>query len=141
MEPDPKAHIKVDSEGNAKSTEPKTRLLGPVIALLVAGRAADNDSGRDRIATGGGDSNRGGRTLGGLSGFGLLGSAAGQVSKTAGAALGYYGLAWSVYSTIISRGQEVEFKQNTALEVRFGAQQAPAPPKKPGRRFWRLLGR
>jgi hypothetical protein len=140
VEPDPKAHIQIDSEGNAKSTEPKSRLLGPVIALIVAGRSADGDNGRDRVGTATPGANRGGRGLGGLSGFGLAGSAAAQASKTAGAALGYYGFAWSVYSTIISRGREVEFQRNTAIEVRFGAQPA-APPKTVRGRLWGILNR
>jgi hypothetical protein len=71
--------------------------------------------------------------LGGFSGFGLLGTAAAQGSKTLGAVLGYYGLAWTVYSTIVSRGSEVEFKKNTAINVRFGA--SPNPLKKPASHF------
>ena len=82
----------------------------------------------------GATANYGGRTLGGFSGFGLLGSAAAQGSKTLGAVLGYYGLAWTVYSTIVSRGSEVEFKKNTAINVRFGV--SPADPlNKPDSHF------
>ncbi len=123
-ETDPRARIKVGSEGDAKATESKSRLLAPVVALLVASRAGDNDEGRK--ATSGANANYGGRTLGGFSGFGYLGSAAAQSSKTLGAVLGYYGLAWTVYSTIVSRGKEVEFQKNTAMDVRFGAN--PAKP-------------
>jgi len=124
-ESDPRAHVKVGPEGDAKATEPKSRLLAPMVALIVANRAADNDAGRT-AGSAGSTSNYGGRTLGGVSGFGLLGSAAAQSSKTLGAVLGYYGLAWTVYSTIISRGNEVEFKKNTAINVRFGTvKQAP----------------
>jgi len=139
-EPDPQAHIQIDSEGNVRSTEPKSRFLGSAVALIVAGRPADNDEGRNRIGgTGGADGNRGGRALGGLSGFGLLGSAAAQASKTAGTALGYYGLAWSVYSTFVSRGREVEFPKNAAMEVRFGRQ--PTGPATKAGRFWDILKR
>ena len=134
VESDPNAHVKVDSEGDAKATESKARLLAPVLALIVASRAADNDAGRDKVGSAGGNANYGGRTLGGFSGLGLLGSVAAQGSKTFGAVLGYYGLAWSVYNTVISRGNEVEFKKNTAISVRFGA--TPAPPEKnPGSPF------
>jgi len=134
VEADPQAHLKVDSEGNARATEPKSRLLGPVVALVVASRALDNDADRDRAGTGGGSANYGGRTTGGFSGFGLLGSAAAQASKSVGSVLGIYGLAWSVYSTVISRGSEVEFPKNTAIAVRFGAQ-ASTLSKKAGSRF------
>jgi hypothetical protein len=133
-ESDPRAHVKVDSEGDAKATESKTRLLAPVLALIVASRAADNDAGRDRVGNAGGEANYGGRTTGGFSGFGLVGSLAAQGSKTVGAVLGYYGLGWTVFNTIISRGNEVEFKKNTAISVRFGANPA-GPEKKPGSPF------
>ncbi len=131
-ESDPRAHVKIDSEGDAKATEPKSRLLAPMLALIVANRAADNDAGRT-TGSAGATSNYGGRTLGGFSGFGLLGTAAAQGSKTLGAVLGYYGLAWTVYSTIVSRGSEVEFKKNTAINVRFGA--SPNPLKKSDSHF------
>jgi len=89
---------------------------------MVAAKAADNDAGKhQQTATGGGDANYGGRTLGGFSGLGLLGSAVARGPRSIGMALGYYGLACSVYSTIISRGQEVEFRKNTDMEIRFGS--------------------
>jgi len=97
-------------------------LLGPAIAVLVAARAADNDAGKhEQTATGGGTGNYGGRALGGFSGLGLLGSAVARGPRSIGSALGYYGLACSVYSNIISRGQEVEFRKNTDMEIRFGS--------------------
>lgn len=112
-----KANLKVDSEGGVKATESKTRFIAPVVSFLVASRAADND----RTRTGAEESNVGGRTTGGASGFGLLGAAAAQSSRTLGAALGFYGLAWSVYANIVARGGEVEFGKNAAMDIRFGA--------------------
>jgi hypothetical protein len=97
-------------------------LLGPAVALIVASRAADNDVGRHGTATSTG--NYGGRSLGGFSGFGYIGTAAAQSSKTVGAALGYYGLGMSVFSAIISRGSDVQFPRNAAIEVRFGSEPA-----------------
>lgn len=128
VESDPGARVKVDQEGEAKATESKARLLAPVLAFIVAAKSADNDGDRDRAGSAGGNANYGGRSAGGFSGFGLLGSAAAQGSKTLGAVFGYYGFAWSVYSTVISRGNEVEFQKNTAISVRFGG--SPAPEKK-----------
>jgi hypothetical protein len=60
-----------------------------------------------------------GRTLGFFWGLGVFGSALAQSSKTFGAVLGYYGLGWTVYLTVISRGSEVEFKKNTSIDVRL----------------------
>ncbi|MCU1261597.1 MAG: hypothetical protein JWO80_4482 [Bryobacterales bacterium] len=121
------ATVKVDKEGNVKVVEPKTRLIAPAISVLIASRALDNDAGRN----GGHESNTGGRTLGGGSGFGLLGAAAAQSSKYVGSALGIYGMAWSVYLNIIARGGEVEFNNNAAVDIRFSGRPAMTPPPAP----------
>ncbi len=123
------APIKVDSEGGVKAQELKTRFIAPVISLMLASRAADNDAGRNHSAAGtGGETNVSGRTLGGISGFGLAGTAVSQSSKYVGMAFGYYGLAWSVYTAVVAKGGEVRFDRNAMLDVRFGAR--PAAPAK-----------
>lgn len=124
MEADPKK-VKVDSEGTATATESKTRLLRPAIAALVAVKTLDEDAGK-QTASGGGSSNLGGRSLGGFSGFGIFGTIASRYAPPAvGQAFGFYGLAWSVYSTVVSRGNDVTFEKNAAVAIRFGT-----PPKK-----------
>jgi len=112
--------VKVDEEGGVKATEPKTRFIAPIISFLVATKSADHDTDRDlgKLPTSNG--NVGGRSLGGASGFGLLGMAASQASPMVGTVFGFYGLAWSVYSNILSRGSEVEFDKNAAMDIRFG---------------------
>jgi hypothetical protein len=90
-----------------------------VIAGLIAAKSMDNDEGR-QTASGGANANYSGQALGGFSGFGLLGTAVAQAPHPVGAVFGFYGLAWSVYNTVVSRGKEVEFKKNTALAIRFG---------------------
>ena len=70
-------------------------------------------------SVGGQNSNVSGRTLGGGLGFGLLGSALSQSSKYVGMAFGYYGLGWSVFSTVIARGQEVQFDKNAVIDIGF----------------------
>ena len=97
----------------------------------IPNRSADNDEGRHAV-TGGAEANVGGRTLGGGSGFGLLGAAAAQSSRYVGTALGFYGLAWSVYTNIVARGGEVQFDKNAVIEVKFGTRAPPAAPKPPG---------
>jgi hypothetical protein len=117
--------VKVDAEGTATTTESKTRLLRPAIAALVAVKTLDEDAGK-QTASAGGNANMGGRSLGGFSGFGLLGTiAARQAPPAVAQALGFYGFAWSVYSTVVSRGNEVTFKKNAAVAIRFGN-----PPEK-----------
>jgi hypothetical protein len=112
--------VKVDAEGTAKATESKARLLRPVIAGLIAAKSMDDDTGKQN-ASGGANANYSGRTLGGFSGFGLFGSALARGPKPIGAVLGFYGLGWSVYSTVVSRGREVSFEKNTAMAIRFGS--------------------
>ncbi len=112
-----KTAIKIDSEGGVQATEPKTRLIAPVISVLIAAKSMDNDS--ERVGTH--EGNAGGRALGGASGFGLAGALAAQSSKGLGTALGFYGMGWSVYSNIIARGGEVDFGNNAAIDIRFGS--------------------
>jgi hypothetical protein len=122
-ETDPNS-VKVDGEGTARATDSKTRLLRPAVAFLVAAKSLDNDTGKT-TATGSGDANTAGRSLGGFSGFGLLGIAASRGPSEIGAALGFYGLAWSAYNAIVSRGREVVFLRNTDMAIRFGARSRP----------------
>jgi len=113
-------NLKIDSEGTAKATESKARFLRPIIAGLVAAKSMDNDAGKQN-ASGGAEANYSGRGLGGFSGFGLFGTAAVYAPRAVGSALGFYGLAWSAYSTVISRGREVVFEKNNDMAIRFGA--------------------
>jgi hypothetical protein len=124
------APIKVDSEGGVQAQESKTRFIAPVISLLLANKAADNDADRHGAgAVSGPNANVAGRTLGGASGFGLVGVALSQSSSYVGMAFGYYGLAWSVYSNVIAKGGEVQFNKNAMMDIRFGGR-TPVPANK-----------
>jgi hypothetical protein len=124
------APIKVDSEGGVQAKESKTRFIAPVISLMLASRAADNDAGHHHASgTGGAEGNVSGRTLGGGLGFGLLGAAVSQSSKYVGMVFGYYGLAWSVYSSVIARGGEVQFDKDAMMDIKFGARTPPQGQK------------
>jgi hypothetical protein len=127
-----KAPLKVDSEGGVQATESKTRFIGTAIAVLVAQAAGDNDpvrapsSGGVRGAIIGQKANVGGRTLGGGLGFGLLGTIAAQSSRTVGAAFGYYGLAWSVFSTVVAHGPEVQFDKDAVVDIGINGRESKA---------------
>jgi len=124
------APIKVDSEGGVQAQESKTRFIAPVISLLLANKAADNDADSHGAgAASGPNANVAGRTLGGGSGFGLVGMALSQSSSYVGMAFGYYGLAWSVYSNVIAKGGEVQFNKNAMMDIRFGGR-TPVPANK-----------
>jgi hypothetical protein len=117
-----KASLKVDSEGGVQAHESKTRFLAAAAALIIARRAGDNDTTRNSAGQAvGQDPNVAGRTLGGGLGFGMLGSAIAQSSRYVGAAFGYYGMAWAVYSALIARGAEVQFSKNAMVDIRFNA--------------------
>ena len=124
--------LKVDGEGGVEATETKTRFLAAAAAVMIARRAGDNDAGRHAAgqATGPG-SNVAGRTLGGGLGFGMLGSAISQASPYVGAAFGYYGMAWSLYSTLVARGVEVQFSKNAMVDIRFNTRAEPPAKKSP----------
>jgi hypothetical protein len=110
--------VAVDTEGTAKAMESKTRFLRPLVAGLVAAKSLDNDAGKVH-ANAGASANYSGRSLGGFSGFGLFGTLAVKAPKPVGSALGLYGLAWSAYSTVVSRGRDVVFEKDAAIEIRF----------------------
>jgi hypothetical protein len=129
-----KVPVKVDSEGGVKAQESKTRFIAPIVAAVLAARAADNERHNDHDADdvsgiGRPNSNVGGRTLGGGLGLGLLGAGISQSSKWVGMAFGYYGLGWSVYTNVIARGSEVQFDKNAMMDIKFGVRK-PAPGSK-----------
>ena len=129
------APVKVDSEGGVKTTESKTRFIQTAIAVLIASKAGDTDAGHLHDGPGGSvsgvghNSNVSGRTLGGGLGFGLLGTALSQSSKYVGMAFGYYGLGWSVFSTVIARGQEVQFDKDAVIDIGFNPRTAATAKK------------
>jgi hypothetical protein len=129
-EVDPKK-VKVDEEGTAQARDSKTRLLHPAVAALVAAKSLDNDSGRQNAAgSATGSPNTAGLTLGGFSGFGFFGTLLAQGPPEIGAALGFYGLAWSAYTNVFAKGSDVVFAKNTELAIKFGN----PPPKKSAKR-------
>jgi hypothetical protein len=125
-----RAPIQVDSEGGVKAKESNTRFIAPAISVVIAsqagyeGRHADADEPGKYV---GGGAHVSGRTLGGGLGLGMLGAAISQSSPYVGMAFGYYGLAWSVYSSVIGRGAEVEFEKNAMMDVKFGAPKPRSP--------------
>ncbi len=123
-----KAPVKVDSEGGVQAKDSKKRFLGTAAAVLIARSAADNDAGRARMGAGQGP-NTAGRTLGGGLGFGLLGAIAARSSPIVGSVFGFYGMGWSVYSTVVARGSDVQFARNAVLDIGFNAR--PSQPPKP----------
>lgn len=130
-----KAPLKVDGEGGVQAKESKARFLAAAASVMIARRSGDLDPVRNQSGQIVGQSqNVGGRTVGGGFGFGLLGAGIAQSSRYVGAAFGYYGMAWSLYSTLIARGADVQFPKHAMIDIRFEARpadvvQAGGPPR------------
>ena len=121
-EPGGHARLKIDSEGGVKASEPKTRFISPIFSVWGASGVYDNVA--FHLARGVVKSlpidHAGGSTGGGAPRFGMASTVVSQTSSLTGIGFGYYGLAWSVYSNLISRGAEVHFERNAILQIRFG---------------------
>jgi type IV secretory pathway VirB10-like protein len=121
-------HVKLDSEGGAEATSPKTRYLSTALSLALASTALHQHTDADDV----GGAQQGG-VGGGAAGFKLVGIALTTLVKSQplGMAMGAYGASRSVYSHFIARGSDVVFPKNTALEIRFGSRGKTvlAPPE------------
>ena len=118
------AEVKLDSEGGAEATTPKTRYLATALSLTLAAASVNGDSDVDHgVAHTGG--NTGGRVAGGATGFKLVGMALGLGvhSRAFGYTMGAYGAGMSVYSHFLARGRDVVFPKNTIMEIGIGRQQ------------------
>jgi hypothetical protein len=115
------ANLKLDSEGGAQATSPKSRYLQTGIALGLAAVSAAGDGDADVLN----------KAAGGAGGFKLVGIAVGIAarSNSLGIAMGALGASRSVYVHFIARGREVVFPENTAMQIGIGVR--PASSAKP----------
>ena len=124
-------NLKLDSEGGAQATTPKTRYLTTAVSLGMAAMSVGGD-GDSKIADPAGKASN--RIVGGAGGFKLVGMVLGAVvkSRAFGYSMGTYGAGLSVYTHFIARGHDVVFPKNTAMEIGIGtrtaARQTVAPP-------------
>jgi len=111
-------NLKLDSEGGAQATSPKTRYLQTGIALGLAAVSAAGDGDADVINKG----------AGGANGFKLVGIAVGIAahSEPLGIAMGALGASRSIYTHFVARGRDVVFPENTAMEIGIGVREAPS---------------
>jgi hypothetical protein len=113
------AHMKLDEEGGARTTDSKTRYLSTGLAVLLAAAASHSD-GEHGTTDAAGDP--GVRTAAGGSGFRLTGALLSLVVKSTpvSMAFGAYGASASIYSNFLSRGHDVVLPKDTPLEIGFG---------------------
>ena len=112
-------HVKLDSEGGAQATDPKSRYLRTSLSLAVAAFSSSGDGDTDALNNGAGGANSFR-----LIGFGL---GLGVHYTPLGMALGAYGASRSVYTHFLARGHEVVFPKDTAMEIGFGKMVMPPP--------------
>lgn len=98
--------LQIDSEGGVKS-QPKNRVIVPMVLTVLAGRALDSDgslAGNAAVSS---------------NGFGIIGRVVGIVagSRYLAAGIGFYAAGLSFYERWLVRGQNVAFVKNTRIEV------------------------
>jgi len=127
------ANVKLDSEGGAAATTPKTRYLATAVSLTLA--AASFGSGESDVDNGvaHAKANTGAQVAGGVNGFKVVGMALGLAvhSRALGYTMGAYGAGMSVYSHFIARGNEVVFPKNTVMEIGIGMREEGAAQQTP----------
>jgi hypothetical protein len=119
------AHMKLDEEGGARTTDNKTRYLSTGLAVLLAAAASHSDGEHGTTDTAG---DPGVRTAAGGSGFRLTGAVLSLAVKSTPVSMvfGAYGASASIYSNFLSRGHDVVLPKDTPLEIGFGNPHPPA---------------
>jgi len=111
-------NLKLDSEGGAQATSPKSRYLQTGIALGLAAVSAAGDGDADILN----------KSAGGANGFKLVGIAVGIAARSnpLGIAMGALGASRSVYIHFIARGRDVVFPENTAMQIGISVRPTPS---------------
>jgi hypothetical protein len=123
-------HLRLDAEGGAQVTTPRTRYLttGIAVALAASSMSPDHDA-RFHGGDGGGDPGAG--AADGASGFGFLGTIVGAVahSRVVASGFGVYGAAMSVYSHFLARGRDVVYPKDMSMVIGLGTRDTrPSTP-------------
>jgi hypothetical protein len=120
-------HLRLDSEGGAQVTAPKTRYLETAISVMLAsssigdGHGHDADGGLQR--SGGGDVGSG--AANGASGFRFVGTIVGAFahSRMVASGFGFYGAGMSVYSHFLARGRDVVYPKDMSMMIGLGTRE------------------
>jgi len=113
-------HLKLDAEGGAQVTTPRTRYLTTGIAVLLAATQAapDRDAGQSGQSVG----EAGNGAANGASGFKLVGMvvALAANSRVLRAGFGSYGAGMSIYYHFLARGRDVVYPKDMAMVIGLG---------------------
>lgn len=117
-------HLKLDNEGGAEVTTPRTRYLITGIQVMLAATQAspDRDAGQGGQSVG----EAGGGAASGASGFKLVGMVVGIAahSRVVSAGFGSYGAAMSIYYRFLARGRDVVYPKDMAMVIGLGTHDA-----------------
>jgi hypothetical protein len=116
-------HLKLDSEGGAQVTTPRTRYLTTGIQVMLAAASASPDHDA-RAGGGGGD--LGGSAANGASGFRFVGMAVGMLARSRVVASGFgaYGAANSIYYHFLARGHDVVYPKEMGMVIGLGTRES-----------------
>jgi hypothetical protein len=120
-------HLKLDSEGGAQVTTPRTRYLTTGIqVMLAASQAGPGDRDAGRGAASGGEV--GSSAANGASGFRFVGMIVGIAarSRVVSAGFGSYGAATSIYYHFLARGRDVVYPKDMAMVIGLGTREGKA---------------
>ena len=122
-------HLKLDAEGGAQVTTPRTRYLttGIAVALGVTGTSGDRDAGAPGQSLG--EAGKSGAR--GASGFRLVGMVLtiAAHSRAVSGAFGMYGAATSVYYHFLARGRDVVYPKDMAMIIGLGTRESESKDK------------
>jgi hypothetical protein len=118
VEVDRNAHMKLDEEGGAHTTDSRKRYLSSGLSVLLAAAASHTEVEHGETEVAG----PGVRTAAGGSGVRITGALFSLVAKSmpVSLALGAYGASSSIYFNFLSRGHDVVLPKDTPLEIGFG---------------------
>jgi hypothetical protein len=119
-------NLKLDAEGGAQVTTPRTRYLTTGIQVLLAATSAAPDSDRRMHGGGGGGGDLGGSAANGASGFRFVGMIVGALARSRVVATGFgaYGAASSVYYHFLARGRDVVYPKDMAMVIGLGTRES-----------------
>ena len=113
-------HLKLDAEGGAQVTTPRTRYLTTGIQVMLAATQAapDRDAGQGNLSVG----EAGHSAANGASGFRFVGMIVGLAahSRVVSAGFGSYGAAMSIYHHFLARGRDVVYPKDMAMVIGLG---------------------
>jgi hypothetical protein len=118
-------HLKLDAEGGAQVTTPRTRYLTTGIQVMLAAASAHPDGDHD-LHGGGGGGDFGGGAANGASGFRFVGMIVGVLahSRVVASGFGAYGAASSIYYKFLARGRDVVYPKDMAMVIGLGARES-----------------